>query len=54
MANERTAKTHFLHNIDLKSILEPAEPAPHIAGTKGSPYAEEASQIFLLQINVRH
>ena len=29
------SKTHMLKNDNLPSILEPATPAPHIAGTKG-------------------
>lgn len=28
------AKLHFLENSDVTSILNPAGPAPHIAGTK--------------------
>ena len=28
-------KTHILENISVPSILKPAGPAPHVAGTKG-------------------
>lgn len=36
MAPSSKAKTHILQNIDLPSILEPAESPSHIAGTKGT------------------
>lgn len=41
MANK--VKTHVLENISLPSILKPAGPAPHVAGTKGSPLQTCAS-----------
>lgn len=34
-ASEAKTKVSLLKNVDLSSILTPAKPAPHIAGTKG-------------------
>lgn len=49
-ASEGKTKANLLKNVDLSSILTPAKPAPHIAGTKGERRSLGSSEELLKQL----